>query len=213
MLARSVAINQTDEEVLNSYFLNCGHQLDTPRVWVFLWSSGLNDDTKTHYCVGYLLSPIKHASDIILLASSSFSTSIALFLYLFLGLSALTITILAKSFTLSQLTSTLVFVSCSPKLCRSSQVRDNATLVLSRVPLTQQNYDQNQENHEERKHVSHTLCSVSDWLTLKRWWSGVNLRKWKLELLFLYLGFSQHPHCNLTCKCMLFYVLLQHYQK
>lgn len=30
------------------------------------------------------------------------------------------------------------------------QVRDNATVVLSRVPHTQQNYDQNQENHEER---------------------------------------------------------------
>ncbi|XP_053740821.1 plexin-B2b [Synchiropus splendidus] len=29
-------------------------------------------------------------------------------------------------------------------------VRDNATLVLSRVQHTQQNYDQNQENHEER---------------------------------------------------------------
>lgn len=30
------------------------------------------------------------------------------------------------------------------------QVRDNATVVLSRAPHTQQNYDQNHENHEER---------------------------------------------------------------
>lgn len=33
------------------------------------------------------------------------------------------------------------------------QVRDNATLVLSKVQHTQQNYDQNQENHEERTYL------------------------------------------------------------
>lgn len=32
------------------------------------------------------------------------------------------------------------------------QVRDNATLVLSRVAHTQQSYDQNHENHEEREY-------------------------------------------------------------
>lgn len=46
----------------------------------------------------------------------------------------------------------LLSVLCSFTFWCSSQVRDNATLVLSRVPQTQQNYDQNQENHEERKH-------------------------------------------------------------
>lgn len=47
---------------------------------------------------------------------------------------------------------TFVCLFRSSTLWCSSQVRDNATLVLSRVPQTQQNYDQNQENHEERKH-------------------------------------------------------------
>lgn len=52
---------------------------------------------------------------------------------------------------------TFVCIFYSFILWCSSQVRDNATLVLSRVPQTQQNYDQNQENHEERKHFF--LCT------------------------------------------------------
>lgn len=34
------------------------------------------------------------------------------------------------------------------------QVRDNATVVLSKVSHTLHNYDQNQENHEERTYFS-----------------------------------------------------------
>lgn len=72
------------------------------------------------------------------------------------------------------------------------QVRDNATLVLSRVLHSQPNYDQNHENHEEREYS----CKENQ----KQAWLRCMFENTIQSFVFPPGGFSpRHPRSNWTC--------------